>query len=537
MINIIRDPRGGRNFETYSEDPYLTARLGVAYVKGVQSQHVIATPKHFICNNQEIGRRGRDITIGERALREIYAPAFKAAVLEAGAWSVMAAYNSVNGAHCTENRHILRDILKQEWGFSGYVVSDWDAARSTAPSALNGLDLEMPSDTWFGAPLLDAVQAGTVPDSVLDNMVRRILRAKYWAGVFDSPIRRDEQYINSPPHSQLALEAGRRSIVLLKNDRGLLPLDADSLGTIAVVGPYADSARINGGGSSYVTPVRSVGPREGIAAKLKPGASLTDNCREADVVVICIGVTGEGEDRDRQSLAIPPAQDRLVDSLLRVNPDCIVVFTGGSAAVEGAWSQAPTVIAALYPGQEMGTALADILFGECAPGGKLPVSFPKTAAELPPYNDTYEPWWEGRGYRYFDIHDLDPLFPFGHGLSYTQFTYSNCRIFPPVVRYGDTLWVQVDIANAGKIAGEEIVQLYLQGSAYGTPYRVTRLRGFSRVALDPGVKKTITFSLNDDDFAYYDTAQSAWRRAAGKYELRIGAASDDIRSTVSVTVE
>jgi beta-glucosidase len=477
-----------------------------------------------------------NVQVSNRTMREIYAPAFKACVQEAGALGIMAAYNKVNGFFCTENKTIITDLLKNEWGFQGFVVSDWGATHSTTNAANGGLDIEMPGGAYFGTPLSAAAAQGGVLQSVIDDKVRRVLKAKIWAGVIDGPIQQYTSYLNCNEHKALALEAGRASIILAKNDANTLPLNASALSSIAVIGPYADAARVGGGGSSEVTPFYSVSPRQGIINKLG-AAKVTSDYTKSDVAIVFVGVTGETEGSDRASPGIAVDQNALVNSVINAGKRCIVVFTGGSAAIAGDWSSAQAVVIAFYPGQEQGNAIADVLFGDYNPAGKLPVTFPQSADQLPAFDVNYEIADEGRGYRYFDKHQLNPLYPFGHGLSYTQFTYNTMSITPATVHVGDRITVNVSITNTGSRAGTEIVQLYIGDPSASLPRPVKELKGFSRVTLTPGQSGIASMEIGEDDLSFYNESAGSWVVEPGDIKLLVGASSRDIRLSQTISVQ
>ncbi len=700
-VNIHRHPLGGRNFESYGEDPFLAARMAVAFVKGIQDQGILASIKHFACNNQEWERHRVDVIIDERALREIYLPAFKAAVVDAGVWTVMAAYNFLNGEHCTENKHLLMDILKEEWGFDGFVVSDWRATYSAAKAAVSGLDLEMPFGEFFGDKLLNAVKNGEVGETVIDDKIKRLMRIRFKAGLFDRPAAVDETVVHHDAHKQPALEAARESIVLLKNKKNLLPLDKNKIKSIAVQGPNAAHARTGGGGSSKVTPFYAVSPMNGLkkalgndvkikyaygtamkgdipplspeyttpsntsqgdrglwaeyfdnlelkgkpvltrcdkeinfnwgydsphpalhrvddrnlfsirwTGKLLPPKTgtyhlklinndgirvyidnklLVDNwkknrlkfnggsveltggkaydikieyffdggisivkfgwaipghdpvaeaatlAKESDVAIVFAGLSPrfESESYDRRQLGLPH-QDKLIKAVAAANPNTVVVMETGSPVLMNPWlDDVAAVIQAWYPGQEGGNAIAGILLGNVNPSGKLPFSFIKSYDDSPAFKGYKDKnlkshYSEGIfvGYRYLDKHKIEPLFPFGHGLSYTEFAYSGLTVEP--LKDG-AFAVNVDIENTGKAKGAEVVQVYVKDMECSVERPEKELKGFSKVFLEPGEKKTVSITLNRDAFAFYSTQQNRWVVEPGEFEIQVGASSKDIR--------
>lgn len=381
--------------------------------------------------------------------------------------------------------------------------------------------------------------AGQVTTAVLDEHVRRTIRARLWAGVLGGDTRQGyTSSINCADHKALALEAGRKSIVLVKNDNHALPLDT-AISLVAVVGTYAAAARVGGGGSSLVTPFYSISPIDGIKNRIG-AAKVTTDWRAAQTVIVFVGVTGEAEGTDRGDLGISADQNALAQSIRAAGKKCIVVFTGGSAAIQGAWADAQAVIIAFYPGEEQGNAIADVIFGRYNPGGKLAVSFPIAATQLPPFDIVnghiqYEDASEGRGYTYYDKHNLLPLFCFGHGLSYTTFSYSNIRIAPAQAYAGDPVTVSADITNTGTIAGDEIAQLYL-GQNGATDRPVRQLRGFARVSLNPGETKTAIFALTERDFARWNSTQSRFVVPAGTYTIQVGASSRNLPLSATLSM-
>ena len=576
-VNIHRTPWAGRNFETYGEDPYLSSRLVVAYIKGMQGEGVIATVKHFAANSQEFERRTIDEKIGERALHEIYFPAFKAAVQEAGVWSVMSAYNKVNGLWCAENPYLLTDTLKKRWGFQGFVVSDWGGTHSTIDGAVAGLDIEMPGPGsvrallnhdettrqnftgGFQAPekVLPEIESGKIPQAVVDDRVRRMLRAMFAVGIFD---RTDSEKgdVDTPDEIAVARKAATEGIVLLKNERGLLPIQPGKVRSIAVIGPSAAVARTGGGGSSNVkskyavTPMQAISQRGGkkqflityaqgavmegedpdkakdSAALIKDAAVLAAN---SDLAVVFVGNSSklESEGHDRATLGLPAGQEELIKAVTAVNPRTVVVLIAGSPVLMDNWvGKVPALVAAWYPGQEGGHAIADILFGDANPSGKLPMTFPKEWKDSPAYghypgeNGTVD-YAEGIyvGYRHFDKHNIEPLFPFGHGLSYTTFAYSDLKVSPHEV--------SLALRNTGSREGAEVVQLYLGDSHSSVDRPVKELKGFRRVVLKPGETKTVTFGLDKSALSYYSTAKKDWVAEPGTFEVLVGASSRDIR--------
>jgi len=706
VVNIVRDVRAGRTEESYGEDPYLTSVMGEAYCKAMAEEGVIATPKHFAANF--VGDGGRDsneIHFSERILREVFFPGFRACV-KAGALSLMAAYNSLDGIPCSSNKWLLTEILRHEWGFQGFVVSDYGSVagifhnhhvakslEEAAKLALEaGLDVELPWPHVFGEPLLKAVEEGIVSEEVIDEAVRRVLRVKFLIGLFDNPfVNPDdaEKFCNCEEHSQLALQAARESIVLLKNENGVLPLDREKIKSIAVLGPASDKVKL--GGYSTV-PKRAITPLEAIKNSVKPGTtvyhfgaslglgrlnpipskylipssgvgngltgeyydninlegkpvltrvdpqvnfnwstgspdpkipsdyfsvrwtgklvvprtgtyeiglatddgvrfwlngkllidswhdravsldvvelkleegkqydikieyyekigeaaafllwdyideSVPEEIREsvklaekADVAVIFTEIF-EGEGRDRAVLNLSRLQEVLIEEVVKTGKPTIVVLMTGSA-VTGDWiNRVPAIIQAWYPGQEGGKAIAEVLFGDYNPGGRLPFTWPRYVGQLPLYYN-YKP--TGRGYDYIDMSGK-PLFPFGHGLSYTRFEYSNLE----VKKESDegSFEISLDVTNVGEREGDEVVQLYVHDPIASVARPVKELKRFQRITLKPRETKRVVFKLTADDLAFYDTNM---RRIVepGEFKIMVGASSEDIRLQASLNIE
>ncbi|MGB7568042.1 MAG: glycoside hydrolase family 3 C-terminal domain-containing protein [Chitinivibrionales bacterium] len=555
MINMVRDPRGGRDWEMFGEDPYLAARTSVAYCCGVQSVNCIVMPKHFICNDMETNRSGANAyssNISERTLREIYAMPFEYTVREAKPWSIMSAYNKVNGLFCSDNAHNLTDILKTDWGFRGFVGSDWNSVQSTVAAANAGQDLEMPGDTYFGSPLLNAVTLDQVSADRLNDMAKRVVRAKTWAGVIGKLGAAVTQYssdLKSSAHQQLALQIARESIVLVKNEKfgtetaPVLPLDKSK--TVAIVGPYANIARLDASGSGRTYPYLQVPPAQGITAKLAAGNVLdSSQWQAADAVIAVLGVSGEGEGSDRNTATLEPpsGQLALVNAIVAAGKKCVVVLTGGSAAVQDVWSNVPAVVVAWYPGEEQGDALADLLYGDVNPSGRLSATWPAAANQLPTFFSAnsavaYEGPDTGRGYRYDDRCNLKPLYPFGHGLSYSKFQYSNLRISNSPCYVGEDVVVSVDITDSGAIAGDEVAQLYVHENAPDLPRPVKELRGFARVTIAAGATRTVSFTLREREFAYWDTTRKAFYVKPDDYTVFVGPSSANLPVAGTITLQ
>ncbi|MCP4752770.1 MAG: beta-glucosidase [Proteobacteria bacterium] len=709
-INIHRSPLGGRNFECYSEDPYLTARLVVSYVNGLQSQKVGATLKHYICNDSEYDRHTISSEVSERALREIYMPPFEYGVKEAGAWSVMSAYNRINGIFASSHQQLMNDVLKDEWGFEGFVVSDWGACLETVNNANGGLDLEMPGPArTMGRNLMEAVERGEVEEKIIDDKVRRLLRITILSGKMDRPEEAEEHAVDTPEVRALARRSAVEGMVLLKND-GVLPFEADSLKRVAVIGPNAEVGQIQGGGSSGVKPHYQVHPLEAMERRLgnqvalrhekgctthkyipavdrsrlrakdrdEPGLTLEyfenpdlsgepaqvdlekrskiswfgafasvvatgrfgarfsgvytapetglytfglmsagqsrmlldgreiiDNwteqtrgesfyahgstekraevelqagreyelvieykreqgvliaglqygilppvpsdlmeravqaAQEADAVVLVAGTNGEWETEgnDRADMSLPGRQVELIQKVCAANPRTVVVLNAGSP-IDMPWlDQAPAVLQSWFPGQEFGNALADVLFGDANPSGKMPTTVPVRLEDTPAFT-TY-PGENHRvlygedifvGYRWYDKRDIAPRVPFGHGLSYTTFEYGPIKV-EAQQKMGDTIKVQVEVSNTGSRAGQEVVQLYVRDVESRLVRPVKELKGFRKIALEPGEAKQVEFLLDERSLSYWDRSAMGWMAEPGEFELLVGSSSRDIRST------
>lgn len=546
-INLLRHPRWGRAQETYGEDTYHIGRMGVGFVRGAQ-RHVVASAKHYAVNSIEDTRLVVDVLVDERTLREVYLPHFRRVVQEAGVGSVMAAYNQVNGFYCAENDHLLRDILKNDWGFRGFVESDWFVAtQSTEGSLVAGLDIEMPVPVYYGAPLLAAAERGELPLSLIDDAVRRVLRVKLCFGVSDALPVPPAPRVQSPEHLDLALEAARKSIVLLQNEAGALPLDRASLSSIAVVGNLAPAASLGDLGSSVVEPSFAIPPFDGIqalagdvAVTYVPGPPLQDDGRTAiagaDAAVVIAGLTAEDEGEgsitsgDRLGLSLPAGQDELVSAVAALNRRTIVVLEGGSAITMPWADDVAAIVMAWYPGQLGGQAIAEVLFGDVNPSGKLPLSFPRAERDLPPFDNLSVEVRYGflHGYRWLDARRIEPLFPFGFGGSYTSFEYANLGLSRVEIGPHDRLQVSADVTNTGGMAGDEVVELYVSYHGSQVERAPQDLRAFARVHLEPGETRTVPLEVAAEDLAYWDVAAGIWRVEPIEYGIHVGSSSRDL---------
>lgn len=689
-VNIVRHPLAGRNFEAYSEDPYLAGRIGTAWVKGLQSQGVAASLKHFACNNQEVDRMRGNSVVDERTLREIYLAQFEMVVKEARPWTVMCAYNRVNGTYASQHNYLLNDILRGEWGFDGLVVSDWDANHTVFESVQGGLDLEMPGPARYYGRLLEmAVQNWQIEESTIDDAVRRVLKLIIRTGKLDG--RQIAGSVNTIEHQQLARDVVAEAMVLLKNDNAVLPLDANAITSIAVIGPSAIGWQISGGGSSRVDPPHVIDPLTALKAKLgdrvkieyaegcdntvelptlrgdfkveffdnpglegEPAATRSEKtvsgdwwfatpdpavksmqysvrwstklnvaqsgryavgvgcsaeaqvfldgrtivasgqpdvtidleagkdyefkaemkkaddlvfghvrvgmayrpdpdnriqqaaelAARSDVAIVYAGYPEnfETEGVDRPHMDLTGRQNELITAVAKVNPKTIVVLNVGSP-VSMPWADdVAAIIVAHYPGMDGAISLTNILCGEVNPSGKLTVTYPKALKDTPAYNNypggRNVVYGEGIfvGYRHYEYREVEPLFPFGHGLSYTTFEYSEWTL-PEVVKRGEAVKIYVKVKNTGAVAGKEVVQMYVRDVQASVQRPVKELKGFVKVALQPGEEKTVAFELNERSLAYYDPDRKAWVAEPGEFEVLIGSSSREIRLKTKFTLQ
>ena len=558
-VNMKRSPLCGRNFEYFSEDPYLAGALATGLIEGIQSQGVGTSLKHYAANNQEFERLSIDAVVDQRALREIYLTAFEMAVTKAKPWTVMCSYNRINGFHGSEHRQLLTDILKNEWGFEGFVVSDWGAVHNRVASLKAGLDLEMPGPkpTRVNA-VIEAVRNGDLDEAVVDEAARRILTIVCRAA--QTPKRGQ---FDVAAHHALARKISAETIVLLKNN-GLLPLRDPQ--HIAVIGRAAKEAHFQGGGSSHINPTqvdvpfaelqKQAGNAELSFAEGYPKEDTFDQplidqavaiAQTADVALLYIALPSykESEGYDRTDLDLTAQQVALIQAVTAVQSNTVVILNNGAPVVMSEWLDGTAaVLEAWMMGQAGGGAIADVLFGRVNPSGKLAETYPLRLVDTPSYlnfpgeNGTVR-YGEGLfiGYRYYDSKEVPVLFPFGYGLSYTSFAYSNVRVSADSFRDVDGITVSVDVSNTGPVAGKEIVQVYVHDheSRLIRPYK--ELKGFAKVSLEPGETKTVTIPLNFRAFAYYDPAHNQWVTENGQFDILIGASSADIRGRATVTVQ
>lgn len=698
-VNIARIPMGGRNFESFGEDPYLTSRMAVSYINGVQKENVAATIKHFAVNNQEFERMFVNTIVDERTLNEIYFPHFKAGVTEAKVLCVMAAYNKLNGSYCSENDYLLKKTLKDKWGFEGIVMSDWGAVHSTEETFKNGLDLEMPTGMFLNMEtLLEKFKKNALDEEILNDKVRRILRVMFKIGLFDK-YEYDSTKLNCKEHQELARKIAEEGIVLLKNERNLLPLDLEQLKSVAVIGPTSNVAVTGGGGSSFVTPFRFVTPLEALKHKLEPrvkihfaqGTVLTgtiqtipsevlfvdketgenglrgeyfdnkdlsgepiitridkimnfswgwngpfenfprdnfsvrwegyiklentgemtidissddgirlyiddkividdwnahaekvnsytmkieaskfykikleyyenggdaiirmglrnhDNkileeaieaAKKSDVALIFVGTnfSYESEGFDRENLSLPKNQDELIQKIIEVNPNTVVILTTGSPVLMTQWiEKVPALIELWFAGEEIGNAIASVLLGEVNPSGKLPMTFPVNWEDCSAYNSYKKESGITRyddgifvGYRHFDKNGINPLFPFGFGLSYTAFEYFDLKINKSKFSKNEEIEISFKVKNTGNVKGKEVPQLYISDPICSAERPIRELKRFTKIELIPNEIKEVKFILNDEDFKFYDVSLHDWKIEKGEFIISIGRSSHDI---------
>ncbi len=558
-VNIVRTPLNGRNMEYLGEDPFLSGQMAVQDIIGIQSRDVAACVKHFALNNQELNRKGVDVTVDDRTLHEIYLPAFEAAVQQGHVLGVMSAYNKFRGQYCAQNDFLNNQILKKSWGFPGLVVSDWGATHDTVGCALGGLDIEMDEGNkikFFTEPLLQAVQSGQVPMSVLDDKVRRILYVLAKIHKIDGQ-QRAAGSRNTPEHQAIAEQVAEESIVLLKNDKNILPLDPSKIHSVLIIGLNGYSTTSWGGGSSQGNPPFEITPKDGVAQLLGAGAqvkttpfgpdakvdpqALAQMAKENDVVLFFTGdyvrgkVCAEHEGHDRPNMDLPPGTTEALTAVLAARPDTVVINESGAPVAMPWVDQAPTLVQYWFAGMEGGSALARVLFGQANPSGKLPVTFPKKLEDSPAhalgnYNPTLVNYAEGVlvGYRWFDAKSIEPLFPFGYGLSYTTFKLDNLKLDKTSITSGDHLNVSATVTNTGKVAGAEVVQLYVGDSSASVPRPPHELKGFEKIMLQPNETKTVTFALAPRDFSYWDVKSNGWKIDPGQFSILVGDSSRNL---------
>jgi beta-glucosidase len=587
-INIIRSPLCGRNFEYMSEDPLLISKMSVAYIKALQSKDVAVSVKHWLANNQEERRDSVDVIMSERALREIYLPGFKASVTEGGAYSVMAAYNKFRGDWCSENEYLNRQILRNEFAFKGVLMTDWAAAHTTVKAALTGLDLEMGTDKkdynewYFANPLIKAVEEGKVPVKVVDEKVANVLRVMFMTKMFEEN-NREKGRMNTPEHQQAAYNDAAEAAVLLQNNRNILPLDFSKIKSIAVIGDNATRKHCGGGLSSEIKTLYEITPLDAIQKKL--GATVKINfakgyekqssfregsnagqanankvdwklideavkvAKESEVVVIFGGLNHDfdTESFDKQSMDLPYGQDVLIREVSKANANTVVVIIAGSPVkLSGIVHRVPAILWSWFGGMEAGNAVVDLLGGKVNPSGKLPFTLPVSLDQSPAHALGNFP---GRnlvvhyeedilvGYRWFDTKKIVPQFPFGYGLSYSEFAISNFSTDKTSYGKGETIRAKCSIKNTGSRYGAEVAQLYASDPVCSVLRPEKELKAFEKVFLKPGETKTIELVVKVDDLAFYSETDKAWKVEAGEFVLHIGNSSRNISKSVKISVK
>lgn len=601
-VNIYRTPLNGRNFEYMGEDPYLASQMVVPYVKGVQQNGVAACVKHYALNNQEINRHTTNVIVDDRALYEIYLPAFKAAVQEGKAWAIMGSYNLYKNQHNCHNRYLLNDILKGEWGFDGVVVSDWGGVHNTEEAIYNGMDMEFGSWTnglskgmgnaydnyYLAHPYLKQIKEGKIGTKELDDKVRRILRL-----AFRTTMNRNRPYgaMLSEEHIAAARKIGEEGIVLLQNKKNILPIDLNRTKKIAVIGENALKMITVGGGSSSLKVQYECSPLDGIKRRIgdgieisyargyvgdtggqfdgvSSGQNLKDDrsarqlieeavriAQSADYVIFIGGLNKSGhqdcEDTDRKGLELPYKQDKVIGALAKVNKNLIVVNISGNAVAMPWISEVPAVIQAWYLGTEAGNAIASVLVGDVNPSGKLPFTFPEKLEDVGAHQLGDYPGRQREdgifdekynesifvGYRWTDKQKIRPLFPFGHGLSYTTFAYGKATVNKKVMKIDEQIAITVPITNTGKRIGSEIVQLYISDLKSSLPRPIKELKGFSKIQLAPGETQEVTFLIDKQALSFFNDSRHEWVAEPGKFEAQIAASATDIKSKVTFELE
>ena len=603
-VNIYRTPLNGRNFEYMGEDPYLSATMVVPYIKGVQENGVAACVKHYALNNQEFNRHTTNVQLSDRALYEIYLPAFKAAVQEGGTWSIMGSYNLYQGQHACHNKRLLKDILRDEWGFDGVVVSDWGGVHNTEQAIHNGMDLEFGSWTnglsagtrnaydnyYLAFPYLKLIKEGKVGTKELDEKVSNVLRL-----IFRTSMDPHKPFgsLGSPEHGQAGREIAEEGIVLLQNNGNVLPIDLNKAKKIAVIGENAIKMMTVGGGSSSLKVKYEISPLDGLKSRVgskaavvyargyvgdptgeyngvKTGQNLKDDrsedellaealqvAKDADYVIFFGGLNKSNhqdcEDSDRASLGLPYAQDRVISELAKVNKNLIVVNISGNAVAMPWVNEVPAIVQGWFLGSEAGTALASVLVGDANPSGKLPFTFPAKledvgAHKLGEYPGNKEELAQSKhrgdtineiyredifvGYRWADKEKIKPLFPFGHGLSYTTFAYGKPSADKKTMTADDAISFTVNVKNTGTREGQEVVQLYISDKKSSLPRPVKELKGFQKVKLAPGEEKAVTLTIDKKALSFFDDAKHEWVAEPGKFEAVIGSSSRDIKGIV-----
>jgi beta-glucosidase len=573
-INIYRVPTNGRNFEYLGEDPFLASELVVPYIQGVQNQGIITTVKHFVCNNSDYNRHRSNSIVDERTLHEIYFPAFKAAIQRGDSKGIMCAYNLLNGVHCSESKYLLTDVLRKKWGFTGFVISDWNSLYSTEGPLMAGLDLEMPKTKYYSQRKIESlIEKGKISLEMINKRVVNLLRTFIKAGVYGKPV--SGKYLEyGRKHDIIAKELAQECPVLLKNDNTILPLDLNKKQKIVLLGKNSNKTPTGGGGSSSVITYGTHSIFESIKAIIgnmtelihlpirmnRINRSDAEVIKSADHVILAVGLSklhdGEFWDRDWE---MPYKQNHLIEKVANLNPSTIVVFNAGGGIETESWiHKVPAVLHSFYLGQNAGDVIAEILFGKINPSGKLPFTMAKNWIDFSSVNNyvkhqsklTLKLMFPGTrpkhrwksfpinyeegimvGYRHFDTNNIEPQFPFGFGLSYTSFKYSNLRISSTELSKDESLDVLVDITNSGKREGKEIIQLYIKDLECSLIRPDKELKGFEKIFLKPGETKTVKFSINPTHLAFYDDEIHDWRIEPGIFEVLIGKSSRDVELT------
>lgn len=591
-INIIRSPLCGRNFEYMSEDPYLTKEMAVPYIKGVQENDVAVCVKHFAVNNQETERLNVEVIVSDRALREIYFPAFEAVVKEGNAYAIMAAYNKLWDQYCGHNPKLLQDILRDEWGFDGVVVSDWSGVHDTKEAAEAGMDIEMSvtynfDEYFFANPMIHAVKSGIVKEEVIDEKIRNILKLMYRLKMFSEDRKKGEY--NSYENREKTLEIARESIILLKNEDNVLPLKEKELKKIAVIGENADIRHSLGGGSSEIKSLYEITPLLGLKMKLggntevKYARGYTNNedereevlkeaielAKNSDAVIFVGGlkhtkenfelyenalqsskdddvVNIDSEGNDKTNMLLPYKQDEVINELLKINKNTVLVISTGSPVDMASFEpEAKAIIQTSYNGMEGGKALAEVIFGDVNPSGKLSYTVPVRLEDSPAHSLGEFPGGEKVrydedifvGYRYFSTYDVKPLFAFGHGLSYTEFKYDNLKVEINEIENDIDVTVALELTNVGKAKGSEVVQLYINDVEATLKRPNMELKGFEKIKLEVNETKTVKIHLNKKDFAFYNEEKKAWTVESGRFNILVGSSSENILLKEEINLE
>ena len=592
-INIIRTPLGGRTYEYFTEDPYLNKKLTVPFIVGLQENDVAACVKHYAANNQETNRNFVDVQIDERTLREIYLPAFKSAVSEAKAYSMMGAYNKFRGEYLCENSYMLNDVLRDEWGFEGIVISDWAAVHTSVNSLNSGLDVEMgtpkPFNEFFLAdPLIDSVKAGKISESEIDIHIKRILQLMHTLKSMGDE-KRQTGSINTEEHFKDAYDIASESVVLLKNDNNLLPINLSEIKSVAVIGNNATKKNALGGFGAGVKTKREVTPLEGLTNKLPKSVKVNyaegyqeryapkkdaifgevtqervetideidpkileeaiNAAKNSDLAIIFAGSNRdfETEASDRADLELPFGQEKLIEEVLKVNPNTIVVLIAGAPFdINSITEKSSALVWSWFNGSEGGNALADILLGNVNPSGKLPWTMPKSLNDSPAHatnsfpGDKTVSYDEGLlvGYRWFDTKNVEPLYPFGYGLSYTNFDIKNARTDKnDAYLIDESIYITVDVENTGNMDGKEVLQLYTSKKESKVKRAAQELKGFEKVLVNKGETTKVTFELPVNELAYYNVEKKQWIVESGSYSIKIGNSSRELKAEVTINIK